>query len=197
MKGLLFAIFILVGCQSSAKTEKIIKTSSSQVKINLKSLDFKQNQEIPLKNICKEKGGENISPDFSWKIDSNLSNLKFALIIDDEDFPCGKKEDACVHWGVFNIPSNISSLKEGEKNFKEIDKNIVIGKTYKGTFQYEGPCPPSLHHYNATLFVLDAKAPDVEEKPKFTRSTFEEKFSKFILGEKSIKAYFDPKRGKR
>ncbi len=156
--------------------------------LNLSSEAFNK-RVIPREFACIELGGKNISLPFSWS--SQKGNLKFALIVDDETPPCGKRDKACIHWAIFNIPANVSTLIKNQ-NLKALSLQITQGKNYKNQIGYAGPCPPSKHLYKATLYLLKPQTPNIPDGAKFTRSSFEKRFKNFILKKETIKAYFTP-----
>ena len=103
---------------------------------------FNNNAIIPDKYTCK---GENISPllEFSY-IPKNAKFL--ALIMDDPDAPSG----TFTHWLIWNIPSKITEIEEGERIIYPQGIND-FGRQY-----YKGPCPPSgVHRYFFTLYALN------------------------------------------
>ena len=103
---------------------------------------FQNNATIPDKYTCK---GENISPPLEFAYIPK--NAKFlALIMDDPDAPSG----TFTHWLVWNIPSKVTEIEEGER-ITYSQGNNDFGRQY-----YKGPCPPSgVHRYFFTLYALD------------------------------------------
>jgi len=73
--------------------------------MKLESTDFRDGEKIPARFTCD---GKNISPQLSWS-DFPDKTKTFALIVEDPDAPGG----TFVHWVVYNIPSNVTSLAEG------------------------------------------------------------------------------------
>ncbi len=111
--------------------------------IQLSSQSFRQNELIPKRHTCD---GENLSPELSWQnIPSGTKSL--VLIVDDPDAPMG----TFVHWVIYNLPADLSGLKEGVKG---------VGVEGINDFRksgYGGPCPPrgSTHRYFFKLYALD------------------------------------------
>lgn len=111
--------------------------------MELKSLAFKNNDNIPKKYTCD---GENINPPLE------ISNIpegakSLALICDDPDAPGGD----WVHWLVWNIDPSVAFIGENE-----LPRGVMQGKTDFGTSKYGGPCPPSgTHRYQFKLYALD------------------------------------------
>jgi Raf kinase inhibitor-like YbhB/YbcL family protein len=92
--------------------------------------------------------GGNVSPALSWK-DAPAGTKSFALTLFDPDAPGGS---GFWHWQVWNIPANVSGLKEGT-----VPSGAAQGKGDIGRTGYLGPCPPpgtGVHHYKFTLYAM-------------------------------------------
>jgi Raf kinase inhibitor-like YbhB/YbcL family protein len=112
--------------------------------LELTSEAFLNGQSIPAKYGCT---GRNISPALTWT-EPPAGTQSFALIIDDPDAPAG----TWVHWVLFNISANTSSLQENINT-----STMSVGKNSWGDLGYGGPCPPSgTHRYFFKLYALDA-----------------------------------------
>jgi hypothetical protein len=116
---------------------------------NLLSKAFKDKESIPTKYTCD---GDDISPPLYWEGFPNETKT-FVLIVEDPDAPLG----VFTHWVIFNIPKDVTSLKE---NIPKIDvvKGVGIqGKNDFGKIGYGGPCPPlnEMHRYVFKLYALD------------------------------------------
>ena len=115
----------------------------------LKSNSFGANQEIPEKYTCS---GSDTSPHLAWE-DVPTNTKSFALIVDDPDAP----HKPWTHWVIFNIPSKLKEIFEGQ----DIDKfGAKPGLNDFGTTKYGGPCPPKkggYHRYFFKLYALDAE----------------------------------------
>jgi Raf kinase inhibitor-like YbhB/YbcL family protein len=118
---------------------------SAQGKFKLTSAAFENGKAIPAKYTCVD---ENILPALSW---SNVpkGTKSFAIIMDDPDAPMG----TWVHWVIYNIPGNLTSLREGA-GAADIKANDGLNSwDEKG---YNGPCPPNgTHRYIFKIFALD------------------------------------------
>lgn len=114
--------------------------------IKIVSNAFKQGEMIPLKYTCN---GENISPQISWRLQSDNKKIKsFVLVLDDPDAPNGD----WVHWVVFDIPAEKTEITENEI----IKDQCGIGKNSWGKNEYGGPCPSSgTHRYFFRIYALD------------------------------------------
>lgn len=134
----------------------------------LTASQFTTGNDIPLIHACAALGGNNFSPQVSWRNAPDNTD-SFALIIDDETAPCGTDANACVHWNLFNIDASIEGLIEDVDPTTLVDANgansAVEGLTYAGTNNYEGPCPPAgnKHTYHFALYALS------EDQPTMTR----------------------------
>jgi Raf kinase inhibitor-like YbhB/YbcL family protein len=116
-------------------------------KIEVRSDAFEDAGMIP-----KEYGreGENISPQLSW---DTLENVKsWALIADDPDAPNG----TFVHWVLFNLPPEKTSLPPGASRTKDKLNGAIEGVNGRGEAGYTGPNPPTgTHRYFFKVFGLD------------------------------------------
>ena len=120
------------------------------------TLTFGQ-KKIPLKYICSNQKGLDISPGISWKAVPKAKS--YVLIVEDPDAPI---QNGFVHWILQNIPSNITSIPElqqqKEKIFYLKKGRIIQGLNSWGRYSYGGPCPPpdgKIHHYYFKIFALD------------------------------------------
>lgn len=108
----------------------------------LTSPSFYEGEAIPDKFTCD---GEDISPELDW-FGIPEGTVSLALIMDDPDAPAG----TWVHWVLFNLPMDLSGLRQGITGIG-IDGNNSWNRT-----GYGGPCPPSgTHHYYFKLYALD------------------------------------------
>jgi Raf kinase inhibitor-like YbhB/YbcL family protein len=163
--------------------------AANQQSLSFTASSFNDGDSIPLKHACINTGGQNTSIGFSWS-NPPESTSWYALIIDDETAPCGTGDNACVHWGVFNMPNTMTSITEG------VTPSAAQGYVYDGTIGYAGPCPPNTHTYKATLYALNSGMPYITAQNTapdgLTRSEFETGYGSYILGSKTISGTFDP-----
>jgi len=116
--------------------------------IKLTSSAFKEGAMIPAQYSCD---GKDISPPLSWS-EVPGGTKSFALICDDPDAPIG----TWVHWVVYNIPNNVTSLPENVPPNKSVMGNILQGMTDFRRIGYGGPCPPrGTHRYYFKIYALD------------------------------------------
>jgi len=104
---------------------------------------FNDGDSIPSKYTCT---GVGISPPLT--IESVPSGTKsFAIILEDPDAPIG----TFIHWVVWNIPSQTTSIEENS-----LPAGSIQGASGTGKNIYVGPCPPSgTHRYIFNLYALD------------------------------------------
>jgi len=120
----------------------------------LKSNAFSNNQRLDDK-FCYTgiAGGQNISLPFNWE-GSPENTQSFALIIYDPD------GGNWIHWAVFNIPANCTSIAEGASGKNMPQGSLELNNEF-GTSGYGGPQPPTgsgNHRYIVTLYALNTNA---------------------------------------
>ncbi|MFO8057220.1 MAG: YbhB/YbcL family Raf kinase inhibitor-like protein [bacterium] len=119
--------------------------SSGPAELTVKSSAFKQGEPIP-KKYTQE--GENASLPLSWS-GAPEGVEGYAIIMDDPDAPTDKPY---VHWVVYKIPPETTSLAEGDAG------EAVEGRNSQGRPGYIGPMPPKghgVHHYHIKVYALD------------------------------------------
>ena len=105
--------------------------------MQIKSTAFENNGFIPKKYTCD---GADVSPPLTWaKPPSGTKGI--ALICDDPDAPMG----TWVHWVLYGLSPETTSLIEGVPAQKEISGRAKQGKTYfkKNVIGRNYPPPPS------------------------------------------------------
>lgn len=115
--------------------------------MNLTSSVFEHNGKIPALYTCD---GQDMNPPL-FISDVPAKTKSLVLIMDDPDAvkPTGKVWD---HWLVWNIPSSLREIKEGE------EPKGVFGLGSSRHLGYKGPCPPDgEHRYYFKLYALDKK----------------------------------------
>lgn len=115
----------------------------------LTSSAFTDGGAIPSNHAHYYAGGSNISPPLAWTgVPENTQS--FVLIMKD---PVGW-DGPCVHWIVFNIPSNVTSLEQGVSS--NLPEGIFQGRG-NDAFGYYGcePLEGQLHEYYFTIYALD------------------------------------------
>lgn len=146
MKYFLFSIIItllVTGIEFSQT-----KAKGKKMEIKLESPAFRNGDFIPSKYTCD---GENISPALSWNKPSDKVK-HYCLIVEDPDAPSGN----FVHWIVFDIPANITTLNEDITNQKNLPDSAEMGTNDARRIGYFGPCPPSgTHRYFFRIYAID------------------------------------------
>jgi Raf kinase inhibitor-like YbhB/YbcL family protein len=145
---------IVSGCASTpaaiATSTQTTAPTPTVLSFQLTSSAFKNNETIPEVYSCH---GDGISPALAWSA-SPAGTQSFALIMDDPD-AVKVVGYVYVHWLIYNIPANVSSLPE-----KMPRKDKFPDGTLQGANQgYGPPCPPAglAHGYRFTLYALDIK----------------------------------------
>jgi Raf kinase inhibitor-like YbhB/YbcL family protein len=115
--------------------------------ISLNSTAFKDTGSIPIKYTCS---GQNVSPPLSWDTPPQGTQT-LAIITFDLD------AGWFTHWVLFNLPSDISELKEAISPQGQLPAGALQGKNNFGKIGYGGPCPPSghPHRYQFSLYAVD------------------------------------------
>ena len=118
--------------------------------LSVTSSAFKHNEMIPAKYTCD---GENISPEISWE-GAPEGTESFVLISDDPDAPIG----IWVHWIVFNIPEDVTTMPEGVPKKDTLEDHTNQGMSSFKEIGYGGPCPPSgTHRYFFKVYAVDTE----------------------------------------
>ena len=99
--------------------------------------------------------GDNLSPPLRWTPVEGAG--AYAIVLEDPDAPM---EKPFVHWMIWNIPGQVTSLSEGLPNNAQLvtPQDAVQGKNDNDSFGYFGPRPPQghgVHHYHFQIFALD------------------------------------------
>jgi Raf kinase inhibitor-like YbhB/YbcL family protein len=99
--------------------------------------------------------GDNVSPPLEWTPVAGAG--AYAIVVEDPDAPM---EKPFVHWMIWNIPGQVTSLAEGVPNNAELvtPQDARQGKNDNDSFGYFGPRPPQghgVHHYHFQIFALD------------------------------------------
>jgi hypothetical protein len=131
---------------------------SSAKPITVTSTTFQASGTLPMKVVFNSFGctGANASPQLAWS-GFPAETKSFTVTLWDPDAPTGI---GYVHWVVFNIPANVTSLAENAGT-AETPGGGVAGYSDFGTHAYGGPCPPpgdKPHRYIFTVSALDVPA---------------------------------------
>ena len=84
-----------------------------------------------------------------------------------------------VHWNVFNIPSTITSINEGQK----IIEGSTMGMNHFKRKDYSGPCPPkgNPHTYATSIYALKQRLDNIDTKTPYTRMKFESQYKSDLI----------------
>jgi Raf kinase inhibitor-like YbhB/YbcL family protein len=110
---------------------------------------------LPDKSGCK---GASLSPQLSWS-NPPPGAKSLALIMEDQDAIVGHlHRHYYVHWLAFDMPADRHELTEGLAR-QPLPDGTVQGQNDAREFGYSGPCPyaGSTHHYDITVYALDAR----------------------------------------
>lgn len=115
--------------------------------------DFQNEATIPVKHVAD---GDNASPKLEWS-DAPQETKSFVVIADDPD---ARQPKPFVHWIVYDIPSDVTSLREGLPTDPILiePKGVKQGTNSMGSTGYTGPKPPvddPAHNYHFQVFALD------------------------------------------
>ena len=125
-----------------------------RTRLVVNSTAFEHGQMMPPECTCD---GENRSPDLSWEGAPEGTNT-FVIIAEDRDIPMQALPLLTwVHWVVYDIPSDVTSLPGGLPNNEVLDNGAKQGMTSFKRVGYGGPCPPfGTHRYYFRLFAVDS-----------------------------------------
>jgi Raf kinase inhibitor-like YbhB/YbcL family protein len=121
--------------------------------LTLNSPAFTDQGEIPTQYTCE---GSDLSPPLSWT-GAPAGTKTWALVVDDPDAPDPKAPKITwVHWVLFNIPADVTSLPENAST-RGIPSGAKEGMNDFKKTSYGGPCPPvGRHRYFFKLYALDS-----------------------------------------
>ncbi|HEY8151229.1 MAG TPA: YbhB/YbcL family Raf kinase inhibitor-like protein [Vicinamibacteria bacterium] len=124
----------------------------------LTSSAFTHQGSIPQQYTCQ---GRDISPHLSWS-GAPEGTKGFVLIVDDPDAPDpAAPKRTWVHWVLYAIPPDASTLSEGITSAK-LPAGTREGTNDWNRTGYGGPCPPvGRHRYFHKLYALDVELPDL------------------------------------
>ncbi len=152
--------------------------------MKLTSMAFNHGQMVPRKYTCD---GANSSPPLSWS-DIPAGTQSFSLVSDDPDAPGGD----WVHWVLYNIPSETTSLPEGIPADRILSNQSCHGMNDFGRFGYGGPCPPGgIHRYFFKLYALDVK---LEQKSGMRKQDLLKAMEKHILAQAELMGKYQRQR---
>lgn len=148
--------------------------------------DFPAGEIIPVKHAAD---GDNASPKLEWE-DAPQETKSFVLIADDPD---ASEPKPFVHWIVYDIPADVTSLREGLPTTPILvdPEGVKQGANSKGSTGYTGPKPPigdPAHDYHFQIFALDIESLDLE--PGAKRDAVLEAMKGHVLAEGEVVGKF-------
>jgi Raf kinase inhibitor-like YbhB/YbcL family protein len=129
-----------------------IKTSAS---LSVSSTAFGQGDTIPHRYSSYD---QNASPPLRWT-EGPRGTQSYAILTEDPD--ARTTPLPVVHWVVWNIPTTVSTLREGLPGLDRLEDPMGLRQgpnTGAGNVGYKGPRPPEgdpPHHYHFEVFALD------------------------------------------
>jgi para-nitrobenzyl esterase len=120
-------------------------------KLTVTSPAFKEGGDIPFENTAYR---DNRFPGLSWT-GAAPGAQSYAVVLQDTDVNMGGLP--ALHWTVFNLPANTTSLAAG---LTAALPGASFGPSFRGKAQpYFGPRPPPgpKHHYHFQVFALDSR----------------------------------------
>ena len=170
---LLLLAFVLFGCEARKPDEVTKEKGKKMDEIEVTSPAFAEGELIPAEYTAD---GRNISPPIDWS-SAPEGTKSFALINDDPDAPMG----TWVHWVLYNIPPDVTSLDENILPEETLPNGAVHGTTDFGRIGYGGPAPPSgTHRYFFKIYALDTK---LDLTPGATKRELEQVMAGHILAQ--------------
>jgi hypothetical protein len=139
------------------------KKGGKAVSMNVTSLKFSHQQEIPALYTCQ---GKDLSPPLAWS-SAPAGTKSLALVVDDPDAPDPRAPKMTwVHWVLYNLPPTATLLPEAVAA-SALPAGTRQGKNDWKKTGYGGPCPPiGRHRYFFKVFALDVVLPDLNEPTK-------------------------------
>jgi Raf kinase inhibitor-like YbhB/YbcL family protein len=153
--------------------------------ISLTSVAFTDGSAIPASYTCE---GKDLAPPLSW---ANLpeGTRSLVLIVDDPDAPDPEAPKMTwVHWVLYNIPPDVSTLAEGI-SAEGLPPGTREGLNDWKRTGYGGPCPPiGRHRYFHKLYALDTVLPDMDRP---TKQQVEEAMQGHILAQTQLMGTYE------
>lgn len=124
--------------------------------LDMTSSAFMAGEQIPRRHAYLGEG-RNISPPLDWPAPPR-GTVEQVLVCEDPDAP---GEEPWVHWVLYGIPPQVTSLGEGQPNgWEQLERagGARQGLNSWGEVGWGGPLPPSghgLHRYHFRLYALD------------------------------------------
>lgn len=180
---MIFAATLLAGFLTACSADNA-KPSGVTMSIQLTSTAFADGHAIPSKYTCD---GSDVSPALTWS-NAPAGTKSFALIADDPDAPVG----TWVHWVVYDLSADTSSLPENVAKSQYIPGNAKQGLNDFKRLGYGGPCPPhgKPHRYFFKLYALDTM---LDLKPGVTKKDLLKAMEGHVLAEGQLMGMYQRK----
>ncbi len=119
---------------------------------------FADGGKIPPANTCAD--GPGVSPAISWT-PGPAGTQSYTLILHDPDPVLGgSATNDVLHWAIFDIPGNATSLPAAVPNQAELPDGAKQPNNQGGQPGFLNPCAPpghGEHHYTFEIYALNAK----------------------------------------
>lgn len=152
--------------------------------LRLSSPAFDDGETLPTRFTC---AGEGVSPPLEVAgVPGETEAL--ALVVDDPDAP---REEPFVHWLLWNLPAETTSIPEGVPTGESVLDGARQGSNDGGEAEYYPACPPEgddPHAYRFTLYALDDSL-DVEGDAR--RAELERAVETASVGEARLTGTFE------
>ena len=140
----------------------VVGFSGAASALTLTSPDISPGGKIGEEQVYKgwDCAGGNVSPALAWS-NPPKGTKSFAVSVYDPDAPTGS---GFWHWWVVNLPADATGLPKGAGGGTGLPTGAMQGRNDFSAVGYGGPCPPkgSPHHYQITVYALDADKLDVD-----------------------------------
>ena len=106
--------------------------------------------------------GGNLSPALSWS-NAPEGAKSFVITAYDPDAPTGS---GWWHWVAFDIPADVTSLKQGAgSKGGDMPRGAIQSRTDFGSTGFGGACPPpgEVHRYQFTIHALGVESLGLDE----------------------------------
>jgi Raf kinase inhibitor-like YbhB/YbcL family protein len=127
----------------------LVAASSPASAMSLTSSDFTDGGTIPIVHNHPSCGGQNVSPELSWKGVPTTTKSLYLTVIDIDVAP-----NLWSHWIVLDLPPDSTGLPHGTTTLPA--GAYAVANNFKNA-RYDGPCPPEgngTHHYRFTLWAV-------------------------------------------
>lgn len=154
----------------------------------VKSSAFTSGSNIPVQYACsKVPGGKDFSIPLEWS-SAPKDTKSYAILMYDLN-PVAKN---FIHWGVINIPLNVTSLREAASRTQNMPSESVEFSNSPVPNGYEGPCPPvgtGKHEYKIIVYALNTDKVNISIPVNLEQ--FQAAIKGKVLGQSELTGYFE------